>query len=512
MLEERSTDQVVLARDVRYWGPKPSIRRAVFKIFTSGRDAFASYLEGYVDAIGPSLGDDDATRERARTDPALGASSHDESATVFLVVNHRKPHLQDPRVRKALGMVIERQQMAAESFKYPTQPASSIHPPGIAGRNPALWPAENVDAARQLLAEAGFPDGQGFPPLSIPVSISATNEVVNVQARARAEYLRRRWQEALGVSAVLIEMESLAYLEWLNGDGWPTQVDVYLRVWQTDYEDPQNWFNQMWDSSADAAQARSGWKHDGYDMLVREAAGEPDPARREQLYGQAEQILADQYPMIPLYHYYYEVLAHSYVQGMQPNRVQGVLPLASMSVDQAAMPTRPLPVDPRSLVFSARDLGEHWRQFGQSAPSATSVAVAYGASFSNRVDFSSERLVASAVAVRPDAARAESNLESWRQTFEEGGFTFEALDGLGDGVAYRGGSPAGGQYSGTRLLFRVGRVAVQSDYYGDPLEEAEVIAVGLELARQLEQHIRAQLQRHLNPPPQPSGPGAPWAW
>jgi oligopeptide transport system substrate-binding protein len=329
LLKEWTHDQqIVLEANPNYWGTKPSIQRAIFKIFPDGSEdaALSAYEAAELDTFGTILNLPSQQVDRVKADPALGYMKYDESATYFVTVNNRKDYLKDPRVRKALGMSIDRQSLITDVLKTAYTPAFTLQAPGIKGRNPEIWPKEDLNQAKQLLADAGFPDGKGMPNLSYAYNTNGTHKLV-------AEYLQNQWNKALGLNISITNMEWKVFLQWRDTDAWTKNGDLFRGGWFSDYEDPNNWFNLLWDSNSDPGQFNSGWKNDQYDSLVRAAAGERDPDKRVQMYGQAEAILAAEYPNIPIAHYGGQTLTRGYVHGMAPTRVLGIVPLETMTVD-----------------------------------------------------------------------------------------------------------------------------------------------------------------------------------
>ncbi len=328
MKEWTHDQQIVLEANPNYWGPKPQIQRAIFKIFPDGAEdqALAAYEAGELDTMGTTINIPAQQVDRVKSDPSLGYMTYDESATYFVVVNNRKEYLHDPRVRKALGMAIEREKVIKDIIKTPATPAYTLQPPGIMGRNPDLWPKEDVNGAKKLLADAGFPDGKGMPELNYAYN---TNEA----HKAIAEYLQQRWKDTLGINVKLSNMDWKVFLQYRHTDDWAKDGDLFRGGWFSDYEDPNNWYNLLWYSKSDPDQYNSGWQNDQYDQIVSQAAGEQDRGKREQLYGQAEKILADEYPQIPIYHYGGQTLVRPYVHGMKPSRVLAIVPLETMTVD-----------------------------------------------------------------------------------------------------------------------------------------------------------------------------------
>jgi len=247
------------------------------------------------------------------------------SDTHFIAVNHRRPALADLRVREALGLTIERERLLREVLKRAGQPATSLQPEGIAGRQPALWPNEDVARAKQLLAEAGYPDGRGLPELTFTYNTSDL-------WRTLGQYLQQHWRDTLGVRVRLDSMEWKVYLKWRFEPGWTAQGDLYLADWLSDYEDPNNWYNVVWDSAEDPTVFNGGWASVEYDGLVRKARGEVDAKARTTLYEQAEANLARDYPHIPLYYEQTEVLVKPYVQNFTLTRVMGTAQLRTIAI------------------------------------------------------------------------------------------------------------------------------------------------------------------------------------
>ncbi|HEY7067947.1 MAG TPA: peptide ABC transporter substrate-binding protein [Chloroflexota bacterium] len=325
----RHDQDLTLVRNDDYWGTKPTLQRAVYKIFPegAGEQIVAAYEAGELDMtttnvrLPPSqvdrLHDDPKYKNELRQFPA--------SDTRFIVVNHRRPELRDVRVREALGISLERERLLRDVLKQPGQPATSLEPDGIAGRKPDAWPKEDVQRAKQLMAEAGYPDGRGFPEISFTYNTDDTWKAV-------AQYLQQRWKDTLGITVRLDNMEWKTFLKWKFETGWTERGDLYRGGWVSDYEDPNNWFNMLWDSADDPTQFNGGWVNPEYDALVNKARGELDEQARAALYEQADALLARDYVHIPLYYARYEVLVKPYVQNYNPARVMGNTPLAKMAI------------------------------------------------------------------------------------------------------------------------------------------------------------------------------------
>jgi oligopeptide transport system substrate-binding protein len=176
------------------------------------------------------------------------------------------------------------------------------------------------------MADAGYPNGQGFPELTLTFATTATNRLL-------AEYTQQRLKDVLGISLKLEAMETAVFLRWRRGTEWEQRGDLYRASWFSDYEDPENWYNHLWDSESDPGNYNAAWKNPQFDNLIRRALEETDTAGRAALYTQADQIMAQEYPHVPIYHEEVRSLVKPYLKGYVPGRVPAVTPLRAMSLD-----------------------------------------------------------------------------------------------------------------------------------------------------------------------------------
>ncbi len=332
LLKEWKQDaQLTLERNDNYWGPKPALQRAIYRIFPEGgsEQALAAYEAGEVDSLGTTSFQIPASQvSRIQNDQRLKAElkEYAESGTMFITVNNRLPHLNDPRVRMALGAALDRNLLLNQVLRRSGTPAYSLQPEGIVGRKPDIWQKEDVARAKQLLADAGYPEGRGFPDLTFTYN---TNE----DWRLLGEHLQQRWKDTLGINVKLDNMEFATFLKWRRGDEWKSVGHTFRGGWFSDYEDPNNWYNVLWDSHEDPGMFNTGWVDPEYDQLVKQAQSELDRAKREQLYSQAEEVLARGYPSIPVFHYGGRTLVKPYVTGFAPARVLGLVPLRAIAIN-----------------------------------------------------------------------------------------------------------------------------------------------------------------------------------
>lgn len=238
--------------------------------------------------------------------------------TYYYKLNVERGALADKRVRQALSLALDREEIIRTAVRGPQEPAFSLVPPGVVGyTSPPAMPA-NPERARQLLAEAGYPGGTGFQKLEI---LYHTHEA----HKAVAELVRKQWQRELGISVTLRNEAWSAYQDRLR----MTQYDVGRQAWIADYNDA-NTFLDLYVSDNENNQTH--WANAEYDQLIAAAESESDEAKRAKLLYRAEEILLDEAPIVPIYYYYSRNLVRPHVRGFY-NNLQDVHPLHTLWID-----------------------------------------------------------------------------------------------------------------------------------------------------------------------------------
>lgn len=229
--------------------------------------------------------------ENPSTEPSESAveSNAPADATVLL----------DTRVRQALSLAIDRDYINEQVFSGIHTPAYGIVPGGIADATTGTEfrtvggdvlnsdYAAAVEEAKQLLADAGFPNGEGFPVLEYTYNTNSTHQAI-------AEAIQKMWKESLGIEITLSPME------WADFSGFRKTDDCEIarQGWIGDYADPATFFDLF---TTGAGTNDSKYSNAEYDALVNAARSEQDPAKRMEMYHQAEQILvADDAGVIPI--------------------------------------------------------------------------------------------------------------------------------------------------------------------------------------------------------------------
>ncbi len=225
--------------------------------------------------------------------------------TYFYRINVTRPPFNDSRVRRALVMALNRDEIANNVLKAGERPAASLVPPDMPGYTARAQVKYDPEAARALLAAAGFPGGQGMGPVEILYNSSDAHRTI-------AETVQRMWRDNLGVDARLLNQDWKVFLAAVN----TLDYAVARGGWIADVADPANFLECF---QTGVGNNRTGWSSPEYDALIRASHTETDRAIRLELLQQAEALLLDESPIIPIYFYTWKFLQSSAVKGLVLN-------------------------------------------------------------------------------------------------------------------------------------------------------------------------------------------------
>ncbi len=223
----------------------------------------------------------------------------------------RPPFKDNPALRRALALAVDRETLVSRIVATGEVPAATWVPPGIAGYTPqrpewADWPAaRRLEEARRLYAQAGYSAGN---PLELELRYNTGDNHKRV-----ALAVSWMWRQALGVRTSLVNEE---YKVFLQNRRARRVTQLFRADWIGDYDDAATFAERMLSSSG---LNDTGYANPDYDKRVQQAAGEADPARRRAALEQAERILLEDLPVMPLYFYVSKHLVKPGVTGWQPN-------------------------------------------------------------------------------------------------------------------------------------------------------------------------------------------------
>lgn len=226
-------------------------------------------------------------------------------ATYFYRFNTTIKPLNDLRVRKALAYSINRQQIVEYVTKFGQKPAYALTPPDPNSYVPEAKMPYDPELARNLLAEAGFPEGKGFPKLTI--AFNTTDEHRNI-----AVAIQQMWKKELGIDIGLENMEWKVFLDRERQMAY----EIDRASWVGDYLDPFTFLEMFTTGNGNN---KTGFSNQDYDELMRASALETNVEQRMALFQRADKILVEEVPIMPLYTYHWNRLVSTSVKNWHDN-------------------------------------------------------------------------------------------------------------------------------------------------------------------------------------------------
>ena len=298
-----------------YWN-KQAVQSRVLDMLTfdDQQNAFTAYENGAVDWLA-EVQDDFAAELYAlkRTDlkvfPGFGTYFYSFMCREKLPDGSSNP-LHDVRVRKALSMSVKKDYIVDYITRMGEKPAGSFIPQGVfpGYASPDGLPYD-VAKAKALLADAGYPDGQGFPRLKINFNTELPRH------KDIAVYMQRQWKESLNIDMVLDGKEVKSFGDQLSKKNYA----VSRASWYGDYNDPTTFTDKYLPENGNND---SDWRNAKYAALCEQANGLPPPGVtdavkwRLDLFHQAEKIMIEEAPILPLFSYMNTYLFHEGVTGL----------------------------------------------------------------------------------------------------------------------------------------------------------------------------------------------------
>ena len=302
----RLNSRVRLTKNPRYWNRDAIRTKSIDALpISSPITALNFYLSGQADVIldksnvPTSMLDVLKDRPDYHAAPFLG--------TVFLRFNVTRKPFNDPRVRQAFSLVIDKRRIVEKVTRAGEPPASSLVPPGTATYHSPPGLERDPARARELLAAAGYPGGKGFPLINylFREGTQPQDMAVEIQSMLRKE---------LGVQVSLRRQEWKAYLSTMSS----IDYDFCGATWVGDYADPNTFLAMFLTNDGNN---RTGWSDAEYDGWIADAAREADETKRNGIFQRAERrLVSEATPICPLYYYVgIQFFDPQKIRGMQSN-------------------------------------------------------------------------------------------------------------------------------------------------------------------------------------------------
>jgi len=309
----------ILEPNAEYWGGKPTLTKIERPVIIDAELRLTKFRNGELDILLMQRQDLAGVESDAKLKPMI--EYQNRAAIYYIGMNQTKyAPFKDKRVRQAFTMAVDREKITKELLGGVYPAAETIVPPGIPGhREKGKGFTYNVEAAKKLLAEAGYPDGKGMPALDI--SFQQGKPDIKTVAEGVAGMIKAN----LGVEVRAQPMEWGKYLEEYNAKN---QVFYHMR-WSADFYDMQNFLSHM--LTTNGPENKFGYSNPEYDRLCNLADTTVAMEQRIPLYQQAEDIVLEDAAWIPIYFQRDVVLVSPQVKGLRLG-LGGYLPHTTTTV------------------------------------------------------------------------------------------------------------------------------------------------------------------------------------
>jgi len=303
----RLNERIILQANDRYHLGAPPTKRILFNL--AGGSSLTQYENGEIDASG--IGLNDIERVQSTRDPLSQEYVTGQNLSIsYIGFNTKTPPFDDPKVRLAFAKAINRDQIARVVLKDMLPVANSIMQPGLPGYNKdASAPTFDPAAAKQLLDESKYGGAKNLPQITLSEIGGGATAGFDTQA------MIEMWKTNLGVDVAIAQSEEASFFDDLDRG----RLQMFSIGWIMDYPDPEDIIDLLFYSKS--RQNNTGYNSPEFDDLVVKARTEQDVEKRLQLYRDAEQVLLQDVPWMPLYFGKDHFVVKPYVKGFGPSPI-----------------------------------------------------------------------------------------------------------------------------------------------------------------------------------------------
>jgi oligopeptide transport system substrate-binding protein len=291
----KHNDYIQLEKNPNYWDAKNvKLQKLKLTMITNENTALAAYKSGQLDLTSLIPSSQLPTLLSSKQ-----ATVKMEIGTKFVILNQTKKPFDNPKVREALSLALDRNalvntvlkggQKAAEAYIPPTTPDTFGTKDFRTNGGKFLESKADVQKAKKILAEAGYPEGKGLPTLEYSYSAGSPVD------QSYAEALQNMWKQNLGINVTLKPIESKVFVSQLKQGNY----EMANLGWLSDFFDPGPMFDIF---VTDSPNNWAKYSNPKYDELVKNAEKENDKQKRSEYLHEAEKILLADMPVIPAYH------------------------------------------------------------------------------------------------------------------------------------------------------------------------------------------------------------------
>ena len=290
LAEYRVGEVIVLERNENFYLEPPHLDSVIMNL--AGGQAMAMYENDEIDITGVGLFELERVLDPTEPLNKELVIAPPSFTTFYIGFNATQPPFDDPKFRQALSHAVDKDLIANEVLSTLVTPAYGVLPPGFPGYNADLVGLEyDPELARQILSESKYADAETRP--RIVVTVPGTGGSIGLDL----EVVIEMWRQELGVEVEIQQVEWATYLQDLNANKFQAFGGS---GWQADYPDPQDFLDILFHT--DSKQNHTSYSNPELDGILERARTEPDVERRVELYHQAENLIVQDAPLLPLWY------------------------------------------------------------------------------------------------------------------------------------------------------------------------------------------------------------------
>ena len=316
--------------NANYWDDKAKVD-IEYSYITDSAVAFEAYKNNEFDIIDAAAED----VEVIKADPVLSKEylAYPGSCTYAVMFHQLKEPFTDQKVREAFAEALDREAWVGDVLNGVGAPTLTWIPPGFPGydANENRW-GFDAEAAKKAIAESSYGSVDKLPPITATFGDTPRN-------RTRWEWLAQKWNEVLGVDVKLDPVEPTTFTALTKDIA--TAPQMFILGWCADYPDEQNWLSVYWKTGGFGE--RIAYSNAEFDKLVNAADVELDPAKRTQLYADAQKLLTDGAPVAFMWNNINDYLVKPWVKGIVTTPQDSDFPGSTGGVTQIDIDTAMMP-------------------------------------------------------------------------------------------------------------------------------------------------------------------------
>jgi oligopeptide transport system substrate-binding protein len=275
-----AADSIHLDGNANYWAGMPPLDSVDLVTDLGNKGSVDAFSDGTVDYIG--ISSFDASWIAYNADLGANLRQDDAFSLSYYGFDTRVPPFDNPQVRLAFAKAVDWDRIVTLAGD---TPATSMIPEGIPGRDDVDHkPTYDPEAARQLLADASYPGGQGFPPV-----------VLGTYGVGYEQTVATELEQNLGIQ---VSVEVMDFPDYINRSHGPGSPGLWTLSWSADYPHPHDFLGLLLETGSTSNDG--AWSNADYDALIAQAAATSDLTEQQALYSQAQDILQQEAPVVPL--------------------------------------------------------------------------------------------------------------------------------------------------------------------------------------------------------------------